>query len=161
MNERLIAFLQAEELTSARFAEIMSIQRSGVSHLLSGRNNPGYEFFEKFLQKFPAINIEWLISGRGKMYKEQIKPVIASQPVVKQPLIAEEPNLFSRRAEEPVQVPSSSPAPQIAPSLLSSPPSPSPASSYPLPSAPSPVKHERNITKVIILYSDGTFDERG
>jgi transcriptional regulator with XRE-family HTH domain len=151
MNERLIAFLQAEELSSARFADIMKIQRSGVSHLLSGRNKPGYDFFEKFLRTFPTVNMEWLISGRGKMYKEQANPIVENQAVVKQPPRQEEPNLFNAQAEETKPPLPSSPFPPSSPTF--SPPPPSAVPSF----AKSDNKLDRYIEKVIILYNDGTF----
>ena len=66
MNDRLKQFLAMEGLSPARFAEIMGIQRSGVSHLLSGRNKPSFEFIEKFLAAFPDVNVEWLILGKGR-----------------------------------------------------------------------------------------------
>ncbi|MCL2098060.1 MAG: helix-turn-helix domain-containing protein [Bacteroidales bacterium] len=156
MNERLIAFLQAEELSSARFADLMKIQRSGVSHLLSGRNKPGYDFFEKFLQKFPTINIEWLISGRGKMYKEQANPVIEPKAVIKPPPKPIEGDLFSQQVEKAPPLPSiiEQPASVIARDEASSPPS-TPPLADPLP------RPNRQIQRLIILYSDGSYEERG
>lgn len=70
MNRRLQQFLELEQLTPSRLADIMGIQRSGLSHILSGRNKPGYDFLNKLLKKFPQINAEWLITGNGKPYKE-------------------------------------------------------------------------------------------
>lgn len=70
MKDRLEQFLKLEQLTPARFADILGIQRSGISHILSGRNKPSFEFFERIVQKYPQINLEWLISGKGKVYKE-------------------------------------------------------------------------------------------
>lgn len=70
MNERLKQFLAMESLTPGQFAEIMGIQRSGISHLLSGRNNPSYEFIQKMMTCFPTLNAEWLILGKGKPYKD-------------------------------------------------------------------------------------------
>ena len=70
MNLRLQRFLELEQLSPARLADILGIQRSGISHILSGRNKPGYDFLYKMTQKFPTLNIEWLISGKGKVYKE-------------------------------------------------------------------------------------------
>ena len=46
------------------------VQRSGLSHILSGRNKPGYDFISKFLNCFPTINADWLLTGRGKPYKD-------------------------------------------------------------------------------------------
>ena len=70
MRTRLQQFLQAENLSPSRFADQIGIQRSGMSHILSGRNKPGFDFIEKMLLAYPSLNAEWLITGKGKMYKE-------------------------------------------------------------------------------------------
>jgi len=70
MKTRLQQFLQLEQLSPARLADMLGIQRSGLSHILSGRNKPGFDFIQKLLTRFPTLNAEWLITGKGKMYKE-------------------------------------------------------------------------------------------
>ncbi len=70
MRTRLQQFLQAENMSPSRFADQLGIQRSGMSHILSGRNKPGFDFIEKMLLAYPSLNAEWLITGKGKMYKE-------------------------------------------------------------------------------------------
>lgn len=70
MKNRLQRFLELEQLTPAKLADILGIQRSGLSHILSGRNKPGFDLIQKMLIKFPALNADWLITGRGKIYKE-------------------------------------------------------------------------------------------
>ncbi len=70
MNSRLQQFLELENLTPARLADMLGVQRSGLSHILSGRNKPGYDFIYKLLTRFPAVNAEWLLTGKGKPYKE-------------------------------------------------------------------------------------------
>lgn len=74
MKDRLQQFLTLEQLSPARLSDIIGIQRSGLSHILSGRNKPGFDFIQKLLLKFPSLNAEWLITGKGKMYKEQSTP---------------------------------------------------------------------------------------
>ena len=69
MKDRLLKFLNSEELSSARFAEIIDVQPSSVSHILSGRNKPGFDFIQKILINFPSLNADWLILGKGNMYK--------------------------------------------------------------------------------------------
>jgi transcriptional regulator with XRE-family HTH domain len=69
MRERLIRFLEIENLTSAKFADDIGVQRSSVSHILSGRNNPSYDFIQKILQKYKSLNAEWLLLGTGNMKK--------------------------------------------------------------------------------------------
>ncbi len=67
MRERLLKFLEQENISSAKFADNIGVQRSSVSHILSGRNNPSYEFIQKILAKYKYLNAEWLIMGIGSM----------------------------------------------------------------------------------------------
>lgn len=69
MKERLAQFLKSEGLTAVKFAEIMEVQPSSISHLLSGRNKPNFEFISRLLLRFPALNPDWIINGAGDMYK--------------------------------------------------------------------------------------------
>jgi transcriptional regulator with XRE-family HTH domain len=138
MNERLMAFLKAEQLSPAQFADFMGVQRSGVSHLLAGRNKPGFDFFAAFLQKFPAANVEWLISGRGKMYKDaETKSLF---PDFDEPAGTKEMNLYGCPAGEPLN----------RNTVTENPAPPAPPANTPEP---------RRIEKVVILYSDGTFSD--
>ena len=81
MNNRLQQFLELENLTPARLADTLGVQRSGLSHILSGRNKPGFEFITKLLTKFPHINPEWLLMGKGKPYKEMTVSQNAGSPL--------------------------------------------------------------------------------
>lgn len=70
MKERLIQLLDLEQLTPSKFADIIGVQRSSVSHVISGRNNPSFDFIQKTLRAFPGLNAEWLILGEGSMYEQ-------------------------------------------------------------------------------------------
>lgn len=76
MNERLEQFMKSEGLTSAKLAEILSVQPSSISHLLSGRNNPNFDFISKLLLMFPRLNPHWIINGHGDMYLDDQKSFI-------------------------------------------------------------------------------------
>ncbi len=69
MKDRLMRFMESEQVTSAKLADILDVQRSGLSHILSGRNKPSFDFIQKLMVKFPALNSDWLITGKGAMYK--------------------------------------------------------------------------------------------
>lgn len=71
MRDRLIEFLKAENKSSAQLAEEIGVQPSGISHILSGRNNPSLDFILKMLEKYPFISTDWLLFGSGTMYKDQ------------------------------------------------------------------------------------------
>lgn len=70
MNRRLLQFLQAENITQTQLADTLSVARGSVSNILAGRNKPGYDFLESLLLHYPNLNLEWLLTGKGKMYHE-------------------------------------------------------------------------------------------
>ena len=70
MNRRLLQFLQAENITQTQLADTLSVARGSVSNILAGRNKPGYDFLESLILHYPNLNLEWLLSGKGKMYHE-------------------------------------------------------------------------------------------
>lgn len=69
MEKRLSQLLRALNLSAAQFADQIGVQRSSISHVLSGRNKPSMDFTEKILRHFPLVNVEWLITGEGSMMK--------------------------------------------------------------------------------------------
>ncbi len=79
MNTRLKQFLAAENITQAQFADTIKVVRASVSHVISGRNNPSYDFIKAVMANYPKLNIEWLIFGKGKMYKDSMT---ASQELI-------------------------------------------------------------------------------
>jgi len=72
MQERLQEILKRERLTPARFAELVGVQRSSVSHILSGRNKPSLEFLRKTMASLEHISPDWLISGVGPYKRLEI-----------------------------------------------------------------------------------------
>jgi len=67
MKEQLIKIMTHFNISSTRFADEIGVQRSSVSHILSGRNKPSYDFIIKILEKYPSINSLWLLTGKGIM----------------------------------------------------------------------------------------------
>ncbi|MCK9423171.1 MAG: helix-turn-helix domain-containing protein [Bacteroidales bacterium] len=63
MIERILQIMQEQKLSPSQFADEIGIQRSGISHLISGRNKPSLEFVMKVLKRFPEIKPEWLLQG--------------------------------------------------------------------------------------------------
>tara|TARA_A100000164_G_scaffold183311_1_gene162820 strand:- start:117 stop:518 length:402 start_codon:yes stop_codon:yes gene_type:complete len=53
------------QLTAASFATKIGVQRSAISHILSGRNKPSLEFLMKIYDSFDEVNLEWLILGKS------------------------------------------------------------------------------------------------
>ncbi len=71
MKERILEFLKKENKSSAQFADEIGVQPSGISHILSGRNNPSLDFVIKMLEKYPFLSTEWLLFGKGSIYKDK------------------------------------------------------------------------------------------
>lgn len=72
IKDRLAHILRAKNLTATQFAELMQIQPSNVSHLLSGRNNPSLDFLKKLKEVFPEYSFDWIILGK--------KPITVNEP---------------------------------------------------------------------------------
>ncbi len=60
--ERLLGYYG---LTASAFADKIQVQRSSISHLLSGRNKPSLDFVLKVVKTFPEVNLYWLLNGKG------------------------------------------------------------------------------------------------
>ena len=73
MQNRIQKLLDSEQLTPAKFAEILGVQRSAISHIITGRNNPSFDLISKIIHKFPALSSDWLITGKGNMYKTLVQ----------------------------------------------------------------------------------------
>ena len=67
MNERLLKIMEHFNYSPSIFADEIGVIRSSISHIISGRNNPGLELLQKVLIRFPQISSDWLLLGRGEM----------------------------------------------------------------------------------------------
>ena len=70
MKNRILEFLKVENKSSAEFADEIGVQPSSISHIVSGRNNPSLDFILRMLTKYPSLSTDWLLFGKGKMYRE-------------------------------------------------------------------------------------------
>ena len=70
MDKRLQQFLDAENISQAQLADTLGVARAGISHILSGRNKPGFDFLEAMALRYPQISMDWLLTGKGRMYKD-------------------------------------------------------------------------------------------
>jgi transcriptional regulator with XRE-family HTH domain len=71
MKERIEKIIETEQLSASKFADALGVQRSNISHILNGRNKPSLELVNKILDRFPAINADWLLLGKGDMVSEK------------------------------------------------------------------------------------------
>lgn len=66
-GKRIKLILDYFDISPSVFADKIGVQRSSISHILSGRNNPSLDIIHKIITKFPDINPMWLIAGKGEM----------------------------------------------------------------------------------------------
>ncbi len=90
MNTRIKQIMDHRGLTPSEFADTIGVQRSNITHILHGRNKPGFQFIVKILESFPEINAKWLITGEGSMLEEKQQEVSVKQSVKQKLLFQEE-----------------------------------------------------------------------
>lgn len=72
MKERIRQLIETKRLKNGEFAEMLGINPAGISHILSGRNNPGYDLLKKILTRFPDVSADWLLLGSGSMVRDEV-----------------------------------------------------------------------------------------
>lgn len=116
--KRLEIILDYYGISSAAFADKIQVQRSSISHLLSGRNKPSLEFVLKIIKAFPEVDLYWLLDGKGKFpanYQETLFETNAPPP-------KEKIEIPAQGVEAPIR------------------------------------KETKSIHRIVILYSDGSFE---
>lgn len=130
MDKKLRILMQNENLTASKLAEILEIKPAAVSHILSGRNKPSFELICKIVNRFPKINPYWLLGDAEEMLNQN-----APIPTFDNPTPTSG-NLFDQVEEPKANFPIS-PSSQPRTSSLT----------------------RSDIDKIIIVYSDQTFEE--
>ncbi|MBA4276312.1 helix-turn-helix transcriptional regulator [Flavobacterium sp.] len=83
--KRLEIILDYYSLNASTFADKIGVQRSSLSHLLSGRNKPSLDFILKILDVFPDVDLYWILNGKGTFPKSELKMdtiLAASTPII-------------------------------------------------------------------------------
>jgi plasmid maintenance system antidote protein VapI len=134
IKDRILNILREENLSSSKFADILDVQRSSISHIISGRNKPSLDFIQKVLKNFPSISPDWLIIGKGEMYlkTEQQEFDFDSPPVIENEKKVEK-NSDSIKIEN-----NSSDSMNIVNNVL---------------------PKVKNIERIIVFFDNGTFEE--
>src|SRR5210317_2151913 len=77
---RLRKIMEYHQLSASAFADAIGVQRSSISHLLSGRNKPSLDFVLKVVREFPEVNLYWLLNGKGN-FPDTHRQRQAGQPI--------------------------------------------------------------------------------
>lgn len=154
-KERIEKIMLKEEMSAAVFAGEIGIQGSTLSHILNGRNNPSLDVLKKILNRFRTVSSDWLILGVGSMYRSEKQ--------------SQTPTLFDNIEENTYKSVVSSVNEAVKSDTQFSPnqqkKSNNPEfSSLPISEAkqkniPSPEMNSKTVRKIIVYYTDNTFQE--
>ncbi len=115
-SKRLEKVIQYYGESASSFADNIGVQRSSISHILSGRNKPSLDFVMKVLTTYPEVELYWLLNGKGHFpsnkTEQKIETIKPAAPLPEEKVIEKKP-----------------------------------AS-----------KSEKSITRIVIFYSDGSFE---
>jgi transcriptional regulator with XRE-family HTH domain len=77
--KRLEIILDYYGLSASSFADKIGVQRSSLSHLLSGRNKPSLDLILKIVNEFPEVDLYWIVNGNGNFPKSEYKKEDATE----------------------------------------------------------------------------------
>lgn len=135
-RERLIEIMKSQGLNAKQLSLELEVSAGTISNIMSGRNKPSLELLQNIATHFPFIESDWLFMGKGEMYKAGYEPVNHS---------ASDPDLFSQMEEKTVvtaQKSVTTPPTHIQSAITNTSTS------------------SRTVQKILIFYTDGTFEER-
>lgn len=139
--KRLEAILEYYSISASVFADKLGVQRSGLSHLLSGRNKPSLDFVMKITESFPEVDLYWLLNGTGSFPGKEDTDISPQKPETPLPPLLPEKeetvigDLFSQPEEAAVPKPKKDGQKSSGDS------------------------GEKKTERIVIFYSDGTFKE--
>jgi transcriptional regulator with XRE-family HTH domain len=81
-GNRLKIIMDYYQISASTFADKIQVQRSSISHLLSGRNKPSLDFVMKVVKQFKEVELYWLLNGKG-VFPGKVSPTLSSDnPII-------------------------------------------------------------------------------
>jgi transcriptional regulator with XRE-family HTH domain len=145
--KRLEIILDYYSLNASTFADKIGVQRSSLSHLLSGRNKPSLDFILKIMDVFPEVDLYWILNGTGTFPKSEAESEIKSvapTPILSKAIVETKietpPDLFTEKFSNPKNH-----IEEILPNNFSN------------SKIASSQKTDYEIDRIVIFYKNGTF----
>lgn len=104
MRDKLLDLMKSEDLKPSQLAERLGINPAGISHILAGRNKPGFDLLQKILRRFPRVNPDWLLLDSNKMYRDEIPS--SPEPRATIPQMKRPEDLFDQTPLSATNIPS-------------------------------------------------------
>lgn len=164
MNKRIEILLKEVNMSSSQFADAIGAQRATISHIITGRNNPSLDFVQKVLIRFPRLNPEWILNGKGDIWKPVARESDEPSPALsgntsenKQSLLFDEFNEKTENDKNTFKLPDDSEL--IEKQTLGKHHAIEEVKEVPdKTGSTEKAPFTRKIVKVITLYNDGTFE---
>lgn len=134
MKDRLNEIIEKKGLTATKFANIIDVNPSAISHLLKGRNKPGYDVLVNIAKAFPDISMDWLLTGKGGIYN----------PPATEPSVHMQEETVLQTPKEPEQGPAEKEIAAIPGEI---------AATIPL------LTNKKALKRIILFFSDGSFED--
>ena len=135
-RDRLIEIMKSQRLNSKQLSLELGVSAGTISNIMGGRNKPSLEFLQNVANHFPFISPAWLFLGFGEMY---IDGYVPSSEETGQYLFSQAESSSNIKVEKPLESRVSNDTTSVKPVQSSS---------------------VRTVQKIVIFYSDGTFEER-
>ena len=157
INDKIKQILIDKNLTPSYFADEIGVQRSSISHILSGRNRPSFDIIQKIIRRFPELGYEWIMeednqpatssldyptrsgSLTGRSTPDRFSAGPASVSYAPQPI-----TIRSQRNEIPPAGLATPVSVETSPTILTEQPIPT---------------NEKKVERILIFYTDGSFRE--
>lgn len=145
ISERLQMVIKMNGMTNASFADKIGVQRSSISHVLAGRNKPSIDFIQKILVTFPKVDADWLVTGKkvGRVIADDESDLVLSTERLEKEVVSDlfESSLVKDEDDPPYEGRGVKKSEVLRQENSDN------------------VKTYRKISRVIVFYDDGTFQE--
>ena len=155
LNKKIEQIIVDKGMSPSFFADAIGVQRSSISHILSGRNKPSLDIIQKILRVFPDINRDWILFDTETPFENTVKQSI--QPAVFQQVTPQSRDNQNVRESSRFVVPEERIIQQNLRRKVERPEVPSNPAAPPISVAPEPTG--KKIERIVIFYTDGTFME--
>ena len=164
-RERLLKLIADNNMSAKQFAAEVGIQAGTISNIVNGRNNPSLDVMQRVLNRFRTLSSDWLILGVGNMYRTEGGKENRENGEAKDQQLQQQqqeiPGIGDAIASPQQSIDSPSPlsrAQAISAPAISREMQPL-ASTKKQQTAPMEQPAAKRIERIIVFYSDGTFDE--
>jgi transcriptional regulator with XRE-family HTH domain len=149
LNKKIEQIIIDKGISPSYFADTIGIQRSSISHILSGRNKPSLDIIQRILKVFPDIDRDWLLFDNE--VPQQNTPQINRQQPINQRISSQ--NMFDQTPRESIR------KNIVEQTTVQIPINIPPRRKIERPAVPEPLPSGKQIERIVIFYTDGTFME--